>query len=131
MSFTDPIGDFLTRIRNAQQREKTKIQVPASKMLIAIAEILKDEGFLVSTEVLDTEPQKTLEVEIKYVNGEPAIRGLKRVSKPGIRRYLGYREIPRVKRGLGVAIISTPQGVMSGKQAKAAKVGGEYLCNVY
>lgn len=131
MYIADPIADFLTRIRNAQQREKETLTVPATKMLVSIAEILKSEGFINSYEVLDTDPQKTLEVELKYVNGTPAIRDLKRVSKPGIRRYLGYKDIPEVMKGLGVAILSTPQGVMTGTSARKAKVGGEFICTIY
>lgn len=131
MLITDPVADFLTRIRNAQQREKENLQVPATKMVVAIAEILKAEGFIVDFRIVDAEPQKQIEVDLKYVNGVPAIRELKRVSKPGIRRYIGYRDIPRVMKGLGVAIMSTPQGVMTGKQAKQSKVGGEFICMVY
>jgi len=131
MLISDPIGDFLTRIRNAQQREKDTVSIPASKLLVRIAEILKEEGFIAGFEIMDTKPQKTIEVELKYVNGQPAITGSKRVSKPGIRRYIGYREIPRVRSGLGISILSTPMGLMTGKKAKAAKVGGEYVCMVY
>lgn len=131
MLISDPIADFLSRIRNAQQREKNELQVPATKMLVQIAEILKSEGFIDSFEVLDTEPQKTLEVSLKYVNGVPAIRTLKRISKPGIRRYVGYRDIPKVMNGLGIAIVSTPSGVMTGQKARASKVGGEFICMIY
>ncbi len=131
MLISDPIGDFLTRIRNAQQREKDKVSTPASKLLLRIAEILKEEGFISAYQIVDTEPQKTLEVDLKYVNGQPAISGMKRVSKPGIRKYIGYREIPRVRNGLGVAIMSTPKGLMTGKKAKAEKVGGEYVAMIY
>jgi small subunit ribosomal protein S8 len=128
---TDPIADLLSRIKNAQQREQTKVQVPASKMLVSIAQILKDEGFINNFELVDAEPQKTLEVELKYVNGVAAIRGLRRMSKPGIRRYIGYREVPQIMKGLGISILSTPKGIMTGKKARAEKVGGEYLCIVY
>ncbi|MBL8014931.1 MAG: 30S ribosomal protein S8 [Candidatus Doudnabacteria bacterium] len=128
---TDPIADFLTRIRNAQQREKQELQVPATKMIVAITEILKKEGFIKDYQLVDTEPQKTLSVELKYVNGVAAIRDLKRVSKPGVRRYVGYKDIPHVMRGLGVAILSTPKGIMTGKQARVEKTGGEFICTVY
>lgn len=127
----DPVADFLTRIRNAQQREKTSLQVPATKVLVSIAGILKDEGFIQDFQVVDTQPQRTIEVELKYVNGVAAIRELKRVSKPGIRRYVGYREVPQIMRGLGIAILSTPKGIMTGKRARAEKVGGEFLCTIY
>lgn len=127
----DPIADFLTRIRNAQQREKASLQVPATKVLVSIAEILKEEGFIQDFEIVDTQPQRTLEVTLKYVNGVAAIRDLKRVSKPGIRRYVGYREVPQIMRGLGIAILSTPKGIMTGKRARAEKVGGEFLCTIY
>ncbi len=131
MLIGDPIADFLTRIRNAQQRESKSFQVPATKMLVSIAEILKSEGFIEGFSLEDTVPQKTLQVELKYANGIPAIRELKRVSKPGIRRYVGYKSIPMIMKGLGIAILSTPKGVMTGKQAKAEKTGGEFLCIVY
>ena len=131
MLISDPIGDFLTRIRNAQQREKNSVSVPASKLLVRIAEILQEEGFIHEFKIVDTEPQKTLEVALKYVNGQPAISGMKRVSKPGIRKYIGYRDIPRVRSGMGLAIMSTPKGLMTGKKAKAEKVGGEYVAMIY
>lgn len=130
MYVNDPIGDMLTRIRNAISRKHDKVVLPASKMLVAIAQILKSEGFIADYVLVDSDPQKTLEIELKYVNGESAIRELKRVSKPGIRKYVGYKNIPRVMRGIGIAILSTPSGVMTGKQAKMAKVGGEYICMV-
>jgi small subunit ribosomal protein S8 len=100
-------------------------------MLVAIARILEAEGFVDKVELVDAKPQKTLEVTLKYVDGKPAIQNLKRVSKPGVRQYLGYRDLPRVRQGLGVAIVSTPKGVMTGKQAKTEAVGGELLCIVY
>lgn len=128
---TDPIADFLSRIRNAQEREQQKIQVPASKMLVSIAQILKEEGFVNDFALVDTEPQKTLEVDLKYVNGVAAIRGLRKMSKPGIRKYIGYREVPQIMKGIGISILSTPKGIMTGKKAKSEKVGGEYLCVIY
>ncbi len=130
MYVNDPIGDMLTRIRNANLRKRERVSMPASKKLVAIAEILKQESFIVDYVVADTEPQKTLDIELKYVNGESAIRELRRVSKPGIRRYVGYRKIPRIMRGLGIAILSTPQGFMTGKEAKKVKVGGEFICTI-
>lgn len=131
MYVNDPIGDMLTRIRNATMRKHNRVSLPASKMLVAIADILQKEGFVSSYEVVDTKPQKTLDIELKYVNGQSAIRDLKRVSTPGRRQYVKSRQIQRVMRGLGIAIITTPKGVMTGQSAKKAKVGGEILCTVY
>ncbi len=128
---TDPIADLLSRIRNAQQREQSKVQVPASKILVSVVQILKDEGFITGFELVDTKPQKTLELELKYVNGVAAIRGLRKMSKPGIRRYIGYREVPQIMKGLGISILSTPKGIMTGKKAKSEQVGGEYLCVIF
>lgn len=127
----DPIADFLTQIRNAQQRKKDEITIKSSKMLESIAAILKEEGFILDYKVEEQDVQNELVVVLKYVNGEGAIRELTRVSKPGIRRYLGYKNIKPVKKGLGVAIISTPMGVISDKKARENKVGGEYICYVY
>jgi small subunit ribosomal protein S8 len=131
MYVNDPIGDMLTRVRNAIMRKHKRVQLPASKMLVSIADILKAEGFIGGYSLIETEPQKTLDIELKYVNGESAIRNLRRVSKPGIRRYIGYRHVPRIMRGLGIAILSTPKGIMTDKQAKSAKVGGEFICTIY
>lgn len=128
---TDPIGDLLTRIRNAQERRQDVVSMPSTKMIVAIAEILKSEGFISGYEVVEVEPQNELKIQLKYVNGVPAIRELKRISKPGIRRYRGYRTIKSIKNGLGVSIFSTPMGVISGEEAVKNKVGGEYLCYVY
>lgn len=131
---TDIIGDYLTRIRNAQERKKKEIRIPSSKMLVAISEILKNEGFiqdykLVEEEIVGT--QKNLLVELKYEKGKPVIRGLKRVSKPGVRNYIGYRDIPKILSGLGIAIVTTPKGVLTGEMARKEKVGGEYLCKIW
>jgi len=130
MYVNDPIGDMLTRIRNAIMREHERVSLPASKMLISIAKILKEEGFIADFALIDTKPQKTLDLELKYVNGESAIRQLKRISKPGIRSYIGYRKIPKVMRGLGIAIITTPKGVMTGDKAQKSQLGGEILCTI-
>lgn len=128
---SDPIGDFLTRIRNAQLRKEATVSVPSTNMLISISEILKKEGFISGFEVKKNDIQNTLVIELKYVNGVPAIRELTRVSKPGIRKYRGYKEIQVVRNGLGVAIFSTPNGIITGEDAKKQKVGGEFLCYVY
>ena len=128
---TDPIGDFLTRVRNAQQRRKEYVEVPSTRMLVGISDILKKEGFVADYEVDKDDVQDTLRVYLKYVNDEPAIRGLVRVSRPGVRKYRGYREIEPVKNGLGVAIFTTPNGVVTGDDAVKNKVGGEYLCDIF
>lgn len=128
---TDPISDFLARIRNAQQRSKETIELPSTKIVAAIAEILKSEGFVTDYKVIDEKPQSKLEVTLKYVNGVPAIREMVRVSKPGVRKYRGYKDIKPIKNGLGISIFSTPQGVVSGKDAVKSKIGGEYICYVY
>ncbi|GAB4285104.1 MAG: 30S ribosomal protein S8 [Candidatus Dojkabacteria bacterium] len=127
----DPIGDFLTRIRNAQLTKKEQVEVPHSKILEAIASILKSEGFIDDFSVVEKEVQNILVLTLKYVNDVPAIRELKRISKPGIRKYRGYREIKPVKNGLGISIFSTPKGVITGAEAVKSKVGGEYICEVY
>lgn len=127
---SDPIADLLTRIRNAQERQHDDITLPSSKMLTSVAEILKQEGFIEDYSVLENDVQDDLNIKLKYVNGVPAIRELVRVSKPGIRKYLGYRSIRPVKNGLGVAIFSTPVGVISGEEARKQKIGGEFICYV-
>lgn len=128
---TDPIADFLTRIRNAQARKKDSVSMPSTKMIVSIAEILKREGFLLDYHVEEAKPQSELVVELKYVNGIPAITEVVRVSKPGVRKYRGYRDIKPVKKGLGLSIFSTPMGIVTGSEAFKNKVGGEYICYVY
>ena len=127
----DPIADLLTRIRNAQQRSQKEITMPASKMVVAIAEILKQEGFVTDAEVANKGEVASLTIGLKYEDGKPAMGNLLRVSKPGLRKYVGYRDIPKVLNGLGINILSTPKGIMTGKQARVEKVGGEYLCNIW
>jgi small subunit ribosomal protein S8 len=129
---TDPIADMLTRIRNALMARHDFTDVPASKLKIAVAEVLKKEGYIAGYEVRGDGPRKVLRIALAYVDGrEPAITGLQRVSKPGLRVYAGRGEIPRVYGGLGVAILSTPEGVMTGKEARRRGVGGEVLCFVW
>ncbi|MCH2096267.1 MAG: 30S ribosomal protein S8 [Rhodobacteraceae bacterium] len=128
----DPIGDMLTRIRNAQMRGKTAVSTPASKLRGRVLDVLKDEGYIRGYEGgtgVDGHP--VFSIELKYYDGIPVIRELKRVSKPGRRVYLGVKEIPSVRQGLGVSIVSTPKGVMSDANARAANVGGEVLCTVF
>ena len=129
---TDPIADMLTRIRNALVAGHESVQVPASKMKIAIAEVLKKEGFVKDFEVLRDGVKRAIRIDLAYGGKKEAIiSGLRRVSKPGLRVYVQKREIPRVYGGLGIAILSTPQGVMSGQEAWRRQVGGEVLCYVW
>ena len=127
----DPIADLLTRIRNAQMARHKSVDVPASKMKAAVAKILADHGFVAACEQLPEGPQGTLRITLKYVNGHPAIQEIQRVSRPGIRRYVGSHELPRVKQGLGIGIVSTPKGVMTDEDARRQKVGGEVICTVF
>jgi len=134
MSTTDVIADMLTRIRNANMVGADYANVPSSRVKIAIAKVLKDEGFIRDYEVVkgDTSVQRLLRVDLKYTESkEPILSGLKRVSKPGLRIYAGKGEVPRIYGGLGIAILSTPQGIVTGKQAWRMGVGGEVLCYVW
>ena len=128
----DPLGDMLTRIRNAQMRGKSTVRTPASKLRAWVLDVLKNEGYIRGyEEVTTTEGHKELEIGLKYHDGTPVIRELSRVSKPGRRVYAGSKEIPQVRQGLGVSIVSTPKGVMSDAAARSANVGGEVLCTVF
>ena len=128
----DPIGDMLTRIRNAQMRRRSTVMTPASKLRAWVLDVLKDEGYIRGYEKVTGENgHPAIEISLKYYEGEPVIRELKRVSKPGRRVYLGVDNIPQVRQGLGVSIVSTSKGVMSDANARAAKVGGEVLCTVF
>ena len=132
MQITDPIADMLARIRNAGSAKHETVDVPASKMKKAIAEILLEEGYIRSYQLIDDGTQGVIRITLKYLPGkEKAIQGLKRVSKPGLRVYAGADELPRVLRGLGIAIISTSKGIMTDKKARAAHVGGEVLAFVW
>ena len=132
MSVTDPIADMLTRIRNAIMARHDYVLVPSSRMKLSIARILKGEGFINDYEVLKGKPHRTIKIYLKYYeNNHPAISGLKRISKPGLRVYVQRKEIPRVFGGLGIAIMSTPRGVETGRQAWRLGVGGELLCYVW
>ena len=132
MSVNDPIADMLTRIRNACMARHTTVAIPASKMKIAIAEILKREGFIRDFEVQKADPVDSIVITLKYTSDRrPVITGLKRVSKPGLRIYTGRADIPRVRGGLGLSILSTPKGVMAGHEAWQEQVGGEVLCYVW
>ena len=130
MSMSDPIADMLTRIRNAQMVEKTSVAMPASKLKVAIATVLKDEGYIESYRVSGEPGKPELEIELKYYAGRPVIDKLERVSRPGLRIYKGRHDLPQVMNGLGVAIVTTPKGVMTDRKARATGVGGEVLCYV-
>ena len=132
MSMTDPIADMLTRIRNACGSKHRRVDMPASKMKFEIARILKEEHFIQDFQAIETEEgRQLLRVRLKYAGGVPVIRDLQRVSTPGLRRYVGVGEIPRVRNGLGVAILSTSQGLMSDRQARQKRTGGELLAFVW
>lgn len=130
---TDPIADFLTRIRNAAKAGHKVVEIPASKLKIEMTKILVDQGYALSYKVAEDGPQGAIKIALKYdaLTKQPAFRGLHRVSKPGLRQYANVETMPRVKNGLGVAIVSTSKGVMTDKQARANNVGGEVLCYVY
>jgi small subunit ribosomal protein S8 len=129
MSMTDPIADMLTRIRNAQMVEQTVVAMPVSKVKLAIAKVLQDEGYIDGFKV-SGEEKPVLEIALKYYAGRPVIEKIERVSKPGLRIYKGKDDIPRVMNGLGIAIVSTSRGVMTDRKARATGVGGEVLCIV-
>jgi small subunit ribosomal protein S8 len=128
---TDPLADMLTRIRNAIMAHHDSVLIPASRIKLSIAKILKDEGFITEYTVLRGKPQRMIKISLKYVDGRPTIVGLERVSKPGLRLYVGRREIPRVYGGLGIALLSTSKGVMTGQDAWRRNLGGELLCYVW
>lgn len=130
MSMTDPLSDMLTRLRNAQRAGKLSVSMPASKLKLGVAKVLEQEGYIASFAVDGEAPKQTLTVELKYFENEPVIERIDRVSRPGLRRYAATRELPRVQRGLGVAIISTSQGIMTDRQAREEGRGGEVLCFV-
>jgi small subunit ribosomal protein S8 len=130
MSMSDPIADMLTRIRNAQMVEKVSVAMPSSKVKVAIAQVLKDEGYIEDFAVKVNGAKAELQIALKYYAGRPVIERLERVSRPGLRVYKGRNDIPQVMNGLGVAIVSTPQGVMTDRKARATGVGGEVICYV-
>jgi small subunit ribosomal protein S8 len=130
MSMSDPIADMLTRIRNAQMVEKVSVAMPSSKVKVAIAQVLKDEGYIDDFAVKTDGAKAELNIALKYYAGRPVIERIERVSKPGLRVYRGRNDIPQVMNGLGVAIVSTPQGVMTDRKARASGVGGEVICYV-
>jgi len=132
MSMNDPLGDMLTRIRNASMRGKSTVRTPASKIRRWVLDVLRDEGYIRAYEdVKSADGHAELEISLKYFDGQPVIRELRRVSTPGRRVYTGVKELPQVRQGLGIAIVSTPRGVMSDAQARSANAGGEVLCTVF
>jgi small subunit ribosomal protein S8 len=130
MSMSDPIADMLTRIRNAQLSEKTSVEMPASKLKAAIAQVLKDEGYVEDFLVRQADGKPVLDISLKYYAGRPVIEKIERVSRPGLRIYKASNQLPNVMNGLGVAIVSTSRGVMTERKARASGVGGEVLCIV-
>ena len=130
MSMSDPIADMLTRIRNAQSVEKAVVTMPSSKLKVAIAQVLKDEGYIEGFSVRNDSGRSELEIALKYYAGRPVIERIERVSRPGLRIYKGRDAMPRVMNGLGVAIVTTPKGVMTDRKARQTGVGGEVLCYV-
>ena len=132
MSMTDPLGDMLTRIRNGQQARKDSVLTPASKLRSHVLDVLQREGFIRGYSAADTgQAMREIRIDLKYFEGQPAIQHLQRVSKPGRRVYSGAKDLPRVRNGLGITIVSTPKGVLSDAEAREQNVGGEVLCQVF
>ena len=131
MSISDPLGDMLTRIRNAQMRKKATVSSPDSKLRQSVLEVLKAEGYIRGYSTVEEDGRSELQIELKYYDGQPVIRDIVRVSRPGRRVYSSVRTIPRVANGLGVSILSTPKGVLSDSEARDQNVGGEVLCRVF
>ena len=131
MSMNDPIGDLLSRIRNAQMRSKSKVTSPGSRLRESVLDVLKNEGYIRGYAVVQREGRSEIEIELKYFDGEPVIREIERVSKPGRRVYTSVKSMPRINNELGVTIVSTPKGVMADHDARDANVGGEILCTVF
>lgn len=132
MSMSDPIADFLTRIRNGLQAQKKTVDIPRSNTKVAICRVLKEQGYIEGFEEIDNPPQGTIRVTLKYLSDrQPVMQGTRRMSKPSLRVYCTHSEIKQVRSGLGIAIVSTSKGVMTGKQARAEKIGGELLCEVW
>jgi small subunit ribosomal protein S8 len=132
MPVNDPVGDMLTRLRNASRARHDKVVIPHSKLKVEVIKVLKSEGFIGDYTIHEREPQSEISVQLKYgPDRSPAITGIRRVSKPGLRRYVNVREIPQVLGGLGIAVLSTSRGIMVDSEARRQKVGGELLCTVY
>ena len=131
MSMQDPLADMLTRIRNAQMAGKANVAMPSSKLKLAVVKVLQDEGYVAASHVEEVDAKKTLVIELKYFGGKPVIAEIDRVSSPGLRAYKGKDDLPKVRNGLGIAIVSTSKGVMTDRAARQAGVGGEVLCTVF
>jgi small subunit ribosomal protein S8 len=132
MSMSDPISDLLTRIRNGLHANREKVDVPASRLKREICTVLQNEGYIAGFTEIDDGKQGMIRITLRYLeDGKPVIQGIERVSKPSLRRYVGSRNVPMVRSGLGVSVLTTPNGVMTGKQAREARVGGEVLCRVW
>lgn len=131
MQVTDPISDFLTRVRNASKARHKRLDVPSSKMKIAIAKILKEQGYIGEFQVIEDNKQNILRVSLRYFNGRAPFDKITRISRPGLRHYTPSAEAPRVRNGLGIAILSTPKGIITDKEARKLNVGGEVLCTIY
>ena len=132
MQMNDPLGDLIARINNAQMRKKPKVSTPGSRLRVSVLDVLKNEGFIRGYAKVDhADGRSELEIELKYFDGEPVIREISRVSKPGRRVYVAVRNLPRINNGLGISILSTPKGVMADHDARDANVGGEILCTVF
>ncbi|WP_337865473.1 30S ribosomal protein S8 [Ignavibacterium sp.] len=131
MSVTDPIADFLTRIRNASKARLLRVDIPASKMKIQIVEILKNEKYIYDYTIIEDNKQNIIRIQLKYRGGVPAISGMKRISKPGLRIYKPAEQLPRVLNGLGTAVISTSKGLLTDKQARSQSIGGEVICYIW
>ena len=132
MSMSDPVSDLLSRVRNAMQARQERVDVPSSRLKERICDVLKQEGFIDSYKLVENGKQSVMQVSLKYLtNRQPVISGIRRVSKPSLRVYVSYGEIRPVRSGLGISVVSTSKGVMTGKQARASKLGGEVLCEVW
>ena len=131
MSLSDPIGDMLARIKNAQMRNSKKVLMPSSKFKTKIADVLKNEGYIIDYKVLSEDSKSNLEILLKYSAGNPVISAIQRVSKPGRRIFSSFESLPKINNGLGIAIVSTPQGVMTDVDARKKKLGGEIICKVF
>ena len=131
MSLSDPIGDMLARIKNAQSRSHKIVELPSSKFKIKIAEVLKEEGFIIDFKIIDDENKKNVQIMLKYNYGNPVINSIERVSRPGRRIFSSAESLPKINNGLGIAIVSTPKGVMTDGNARKQKIGGEIICKVF
>jgi len=131
MSLSDPVGDMLARIKNSQTRNHKKVQFPSSKFKVKIAEVLKSEGYIIDFKIIDDAKKPNLEIDLKYSSGNPVINSIERISKPGRRIFSSAESLPKINNGLGIAIVSTPKGVMTDIDARKQKIGGEIICKVF